>query len=253
MNIPNSLEPLRTYFERARDLAPGHPYAAQFINIFAANLAMKTKGRDAGQFMLNLMDEMEAVRAKKIQPPMVRPPAPAAPAAPPSAPAAEKKAEEEGAAASEENPDPAPPPAPPAAPAPVKATPEQALKMLALDLFERARAADKPNLYPSVGVSWSASDAPKVAQCLHACAVILDCMKQFNPKLPDDVLPYQKAAHQRSKQLAGQLANAFKTPACIPLDWQPVDLDNLECTLAKPPPPMPPPVAASLFPSAPTS
>ena len=293
--LPNSLEPLRAYFDRAAELAVAHPFVAQYIRIFAAQLAMQTKGPDAGTFLLSLLDQLEADKARGIAPPLIKAPepAPAVPAAAPSAPPAqdaapaaavdgeagagtadaaagaaadgtEPSATDEPAAEAASQPSTTEPPAAepsaaepsplaPSPPPPVKmvpATPQQAIRNLALDLYERGRQADKPGVYPSPAVQWSIVEAPKVAMCLHAAAVIMDSLKQFDPALPVDLLPFQKAAHARSKQLAGQLANALKTTPCIPLGWQPVDLSNVAATLAPPPPPPQP--AAAAFPSVPS-
>jgi hypothetical protein len=50
----------------------------------------------------------------------------------------------------------------------VAATPQQALRTLALDLYERGRQADKPDTFPPPSTSWGVSDAPKIARCLHS-------------------------------------------------------------------------------------
>jgi hypothetical protein len=115
----------------------------------------------------------------------------------------------------------------------VPAREEEAIRVCGLDLYERSRVADRPGTFPSPAVAWSVTDAPRVAQCLHASAVVLDCLKLFSPDLPTDLKQLQAAAHRRSVQLASQLAHAFKTSPCIPLDWVPAD------TRA---PPRPPPV-----------
>lgn len=119
---------------------------------------------------------------------------------------------------------------------------EEAIRACGLDLYERGRVADRPGTFPSPAVAWSVTDAPRVAQCLHASAVVLDALKLFSPDLPTDLKQFQAAAHRRSAQLASQLAHAFKTPPCIPLDWVPAD------ALA---PPKPPPVKTEAPPHAP--
>ena len=128
----------------------------------------------------------------------------------------------------------------------------EAIRLLAFDLYERARAADKPTTFPSPAITWSIVEAPRVAQCLHAAAVLLDCLKQFSHPLPAQVLPFQTAAHKRSVQLASQLAQVLKTPAVIPTDWRPADL-NAAVPVHVPPPRAAPPAAlpASAFPSVP--
>jgi hypothetical protein len=70
--------------------------------------------------------------------------------------------------------DPKPPPSteapkpPMITPHKVAATPQQALRTLALDLYERGRQADKPDTFPPPSTSWGVSDAPKIARCLHS-------------------------------------------------------------------------------------
>ena len=46
----------------------------------------------------------------------------------------------------------------------------EALRSMALDLFARGQAADRPGVVPSPALEWSIQDAPRVAQCLHAAA-----------------------------------------------------------------------------------
>jgi hypothetical protein len=119
---------------------------------------------------------------------------------------------------------------------------EEAIRACGLDLYERGRVADRPGTFPSPAVSWSVTDAPRVAQCLHAAAVVLDTLKLFRPDLPTDLQQFQAAAHRRSAQLASQIAHAFKTPPGIPLDWAPADARA---------PPRPPPVKAEAPPQGP--
>ena len=127
----------------------------------------------------------------------------------------------------------------------VQQTPTEAFKSFALDLYERARAADDPKAYPSASTSWGVVEAPKIARGLHASAVILDGLKQFGA-LPADLEPFQKAAYRRSLQLGQQIQNSFKTPSPVPLEWAPVDT-NAPFASYKPPAPAPPP---PMFPSA---
>ena len=82
-------------------------------------------------------------------------------------------------------------------------------------------------LYLPRGVPHSAAsnigDAPRVAQCLHAAAVILDGLKVHTPTLPQDLLRTQQAAHERSRELAQQLRTQLRSAPCIPLDFEPLD------------------------------
>ena len=125
--------------------------------------------------------------------------------------------------------------------------------MLGLDLYDRARAADRPATWPSTALAWSFDDAPRVAKCLHASAVVLDALKQFAP-LPADLAPFQTAAHRRAQQLATQLQQSFRNAPVIPLGWRPADMDaDVPVFVAAPAPRAAPaaPPAASLFPSVP--
>ena len=130
----------------------------------------------------------------------------------------------------------------------------EALRSLALDLFARGQAADKPGVVPSPALEWSIQDAPRVAQCLHAAAVILDGLKVHTPTLPQDLLRTQQAAHERSRELAQQLRTQLRSAPCIPLDFEPLDPVLLgapaaaaasqrpgSTSLTVPPPPPPPP------------
>mmetsp|Transcript_23508 Transcript_23508/g.60074 ORF Transcript_23508/g.60074 Transcript_23508/m.60074 type:complete len:335 (+) Transcript_23508:66-1070(+) len=149
---------------------------------------------------------------------------------------------------------PAAPPKPPMiTPPKTTATPQQALRMLAFDLYERARHSDKPDVYPSPSTTWGVTEAPKIARCLHAAAVILDAMKQFDPKLPADVERIQIAAHRRSVKLGGQINHSFKFKdgEPIPLKWRPADMTAVTPLPPNEAPPPPPPVAPALFPSVP--
>ena len=108
----------------------------------------------------------------------------------------------------------------------VPQTPTEAFKSFALDLYERARGADDPKAFPSASTSWGVVEAPKIARGLHASAVILDGIKQFNNgTLPDDLLPFQTAAHKRSQQLGQQIQNAQKLlDSPVPALWAPVEV-----------------------------
>lgn len=224
------------------------------------------------------MELLEAEKAAKLQPPLVsvRQSEPATLASPPAKPektvesqpeAADGSVALSGEAVAEETSPHSNAPscsAPPAeVPASVPATPQQAIRMLAVDLYERARSADKPALFPSPSVQWGVVEAPRVAACLHASAVLIDCLKLFDDKaVPMDLLPIQQAAHRRSRQLAAQIANAFKmSSGPIPMSWQPADMMAtvpvpIPVVPAPPqaPPPAPPPARPSLaFPSVPTN
>jgi len=87
------------------------------------------------------------------------------------------------------------------------------MRALAIDLFTRANAADQPNTSPHPLQRWSVVDAPKVAQCLHACAVVLDGVRSIRP-LTSDELQMQRRALQRSMQLATQATVARLPAAC---------------------------------------
>lgn len=100
--------------------------------------------------------------------------------------------------------------------------PHAAIQSFALDLYNRARSADKPEVnHPHPSQKWTVVDAPKVAQAFHASAVLLDCLRQFTP-LTKDTADVQKLAHSRSQQLSGQLARALNCPPCVPVEWCPL-------------------------------
>ena len=136
----------------------------------------------------------------------------------------------------------------------------EALRSMALDLFARGQAADRPGVVPSPALEWSIQDAPRVAQCLHAAAVILDGLKVHTPTLPQDLLRTQQAAHERSRELAQQLRTQLRSAPCIPLDFEPLDPvllgapaaaaasqrpGSTSLTVPPPPPPPPPPPQAA--------
>jgi len=56
---------------------------------------------------------------------------------------------------------------------------QEAIRICGLELYERARQADRPNTFPSPAITWSVTSAPRVAQCLHAAAVVLDTLKVY--------------------------------------------------------------------------
>ena len=83
-----------------------------------------------------------------------------------------------------------------------------ALKTLARDLADRAKAADKPHAEPTATMGWATSTAPRVAGALHAVAVLLDAVCMYEA-LDPLLLELQRTAHERSRTLAGQLAHVF--------------------------------------------
>jgi len=123
----------------------------------------------------------------------------------------------------------------------------EAIRLCGLELYERGRAADKPGQVPSPSVKWGVMDAPRVAMSLHAAAVVLDCLKLFMPQLPADLLPFQRAAHRRSNDLAKHMQNYRVGEPILPLEWKPADMSAAVPVPCPPPPALPP----SAFPSAP--
>ena len=305
--VPASLEPLRAYFERAAELEATHPFESHYISLFALTLALKQQHADAGAFLLESMEKLEAqkngLKPPKIADPSYKPPAPepdlpaqspaaATPAAAATSAAeapsasdalAESTADANGLADAEAATEvvatgeekkswlprnklktnttkPAqlaketPLPVVPLVPA-IDATPAQALRILGLDLYNRSRAADQPNDYPSPGTKWGQTGAPRVAGCLPAGAVVFDAIKQFDDPLPSELAKLQAAAYRRSQQLGQKIESAFKMNAPIPMDWRPVDMSAPPRTAPRPTPhPKPPPGHATpdpIFPSAP--
>jgi len=107
---PPSLAPLAPYFDRAAELQTSQPMAAHYVRVFAMQLALKLKQKDANAsgFLMALMELLEKEKAAglPLPPPKVvtRPapaPAPAPTPAPTPAPAPESvpAAAEEGAGA----------------------------------------------------------------------------------------------------------------------------------------------------------
>ena len=105
VSVPPSLEPIRTYFDRASELKSQHPFVAHYVRLFGMELAMKLRHNDAGPFLLDqarcvahcsrahcaqcelrsgLFSQMEQLEKEKVQikPPKIRVAAPAASAAP---------------------------------------------------------------------------------------------------------------------------------------------------------------------------
>ena len=82
---------------------------------------------------------------------------------------------------------------------------------LAVDLYGRAQAADKPDAYPSATATWTTTNAPKVARAFHSSAVCFDCLRLLRDLRPDEVAQ-QRSALQRSKSLAIQLHTVMRWP-----------------------------------------
>ena len=120
---------------------------------------------------------------------------------------------------------------------------EAATRALAIDLYNRAQASDKPDVsHPHPSQKWTIVEAPRVAQAFHASAVLFDALRQFEPTLPPKLEQMQAAAHRRSQQLAAQLSRALTSPPCVPPEWRPFPPSRL--IAAKPPAPAPAPVPA---------
>ena len=115
-----------------------------------------------------------------------------------------------------------------------------ALRRMAIDLYERAKGSDRPDISnPHPSMKWTVVEAPKVAQCFHASAVLFDALRQFPElrQLPQELLACQQAAHARSQQLSHQLSRALGCPPSVPVEWRPL------------PPSMPPPLAPAPAPA----
>ena len=100
-------------------------------------------------------------------------------------------------------------------------TDDQAIRRFALDLFHRARNSDKPDVLPSPHADWALLEAPRVAQCYHASAVVFDAARQYAP-LPDEEARLQRYAFLRSSQLSNQLSGALGMAPCVPPAWRPL-------------------------------
>ena len=121
-----------------------------------------------------------------------------------------------------------------------------ALRRMAIDLYERAKGSDRPDISnPHPSMKWTVVEAPKVAQCFHASAVLFDALRQFPElrQLPQELLACQQAAHARSQQLSHQLSRALGCPPSVPVEWRPLPPSML-------PPLAPAPAPASAKPAA---
>ena len=122
-----------------------------------------------------------------------------------------------------------------------------ALRRMAIDLYERAKGSDRPDISnPHPSMKWTVVEAPKVAQCFHASAVLFDALRQFPElrQLPQELLACQQAAHARSQQLSHQLSRALGCPPSVPVErpLPPSMLPPLApapARSASPPPPRP--------------
>mgnify|MGYP001190955890 FL=1 len=98
---------------------------------------------------------------------------------------------------------------------------EAPIRRMALDLFAKATTADKPDAYPNAGNQWSVLEAPKVAKCFHACAVVFDALR-LHAALSADEARDQAYAATRSQVLSTQLGRALKLSTGIPPMWKPI-------------------------------
>ena len=121
----------------------------------------------------------------------------------------------------------------------LQATPtdDEAIRRFALGLFNRAKHSDKPDVLPSPHADWAVTEAPRVAQCYHASAVVFDAARQYAP-LPPEEAKLQRYAYLRSAQLSQQLSKALSRSACVPPAWRPL-ADGDPC-LPSPQPAEPP-------------
>jgi len=103
---------------------------------------------------------------------------------------------------------------------PLEDPPGTTMRALAYDIYERARALDKPNAFPNATDRWAVVDAPRIAQGLHASAVLLDALSQHGALSPIE-MQLLRAAHSRSQVLSAQLCRALKMAPVVP-QWQPV-------------------------------
>ena len=106
-----------------------------------------------------------------------------------------------------------------------------ALRRMAIDLYERAKGSDRPDISnPHPSMKWTVVEAPKVAQCFHASAVLFDALRQFPElrQLPQELLACQQAAHARSQQLSHQLSRALGCPPSVPVEWRPLPPSMLD-------------------------
>lgn len=208
MALPAVAEPHRTYLDRASELQGSHPLVALQCRLMLLQLGMKLR-----QDQQNILPELAAMELKQWL-------------------LTTMEECETARARLFEN----------SGPEEAKA----ALRAFGLNLLSRARHADRPDLHPSPALAWTLNEAPLVAKCFHAGAVILDCLKLHEPRLPPDLLQAQLAAHTRSRSLARALSASLRSAPCIPLEWEPVPPHALPAcspaeAAAPPLPPRPPP------------
>ena len=128
-----------------------------------------------------------------------------------------------------------------------------ALRRMAIDLYERAKGSDRPtSATRTPSMKWTVVEAPKVAQCFHASAVLFDALRQFPElrQLPQELLACQQAAHARSQQLSHQLSRALGCPPSVPVEWRPLPPSMLPPLAPAPAPASAKPAAAAPAPAA---
>ena len=205
--LPAVLEPHRTYLDRAHELAGPHPLVALQCRLMCLQLAMaaRSERRDLTELAACELRQWIVTTLEECEAARAR----------------------LGATAAD----------PKAALA--------ALRALGLELIGRASHSDRPDVHPSPALEWTVQEAPLVAKCFHAGAVLLDCCKQFGP-LPAELLQAQLQALGRSRALARALSTSLRAPPCIPLGWEPAPPGALSPAAPAPAAPLPhaPPPAA---------
>ena len=149
ITLPAVLEPHRTYLDRANELAGPHPLVALQCRLMCLQLAMaaRSERRDLSELAACELRQWVLATLEECEAARARLGATAA--------------DPEAALA--------------------------ALRALGLELIARANHSDRPDVHPSPALPWTVQEAPLVAKCFHAGAVLLDCCKQFGP-LPAELL-----------------------------------------------------------------
>ena len=133
--LPAVLEPHRTYLDRAHELAGPHPLVALQCRLMCLQLAMAARSdrRDLSELAACELRQWVVTTLEECEAARARLGATAA--------------DPEAALA--------------------------ALRALGLELIARASHSDRPDVHPSPALEWTVQEAPLVAKCFHAGAVLL--------------------------------------------------------------------------------
>ena len=142
-SLPAVLEPHRTYLDRAHELAGPHPLVALQCRLMCLQLAMaaRSERRDLSELAACELRQWIVTTLEECEAARARLGATAA--------------DPEAALA--------------------------ALRALGLELIARASHSDRPDVHPSPALEWTVQEAPLVAKCFHAGAVLLGQIEAHHP------------------------------------------------------------------------